>query len=259
MKTTVENTRNKRAEKKQTNIKWNSRLFFQIGVIVSLLTIFFIMQADFEMRTYQATSTESDGLQEPPIIKYVIDVEKPKKVEPIKELPQKREPIRKVVKTSTFEVKPDTDPTVETPIASSEVPVIDTTAEPTDIIPEPESNKPVILANVEFVPVFPGCETEGSNAEKIACMSSKINSFINRNFRQQVLENLKTNETHRIYVNFKIDSNGYVTDVVANSRDANLKKEGQRVINMLPPMKPGRQGNKNVEVLYTVPIVFNIK
>ena len=47
MKTTVENTRNKRAEKKQTNIKWNSRLFFQIGVIVSLLTVFFIMPSRF--------------------------------------------------------------------------------------------------------------------------------------------------------------------------------------------------------------------
>jgi len=257
MKTNVKNVRNKRSEKKQTNIKWNSRLFFQIGIILSLLIVFFIMQADFKIKSYQATTTESYVLQEPPMIEYEIDVEKPTKVEPPKELPQKREP--KVVKSSSFEVKPNTDPIIETPIASSEDPVIDTPTAPTAIISEPEADKPRMLVNVEFVPVFPGCETEGSNAEKIACMSSKINSFINRNFRQEVLENLKTNETHRIYVNFKIDSKGYVTDVVANSRDSNLKREGQRVINMLPVMKPGRQGNKDVEVLYTVPIVFNIQ
>ncbi len=48
MKTTVKNTANKRAQKKQTNIKWNSRLFFQIGVIVSLLLIFFLMQTNLK-------------------------------------------------------------------------------------------------------------------------------------------------------------------------------------------------------------------
>jgi protein TonB len=41
MKSTAKNVRNKRQEKKQINIQWNSRLFFQIGIIVSLLTVFF--------------------------------------------------------------------------------------------------------------------------------------------------------------------------------------------------------------------------
>ncbi|PHR13969.1 MAG: hypothetical protein COA40_05615 [Aequorivita sp.] len=259
MKTPVKNTRNKRAEKKQTNIKWNSRLFFQIGVILSLLIVFFIMQANFEIKSYQAVTTESNGLQEPPMVEYVIDIEKPKQIEPKRGPSQQREPIKRVVKSTTFEVKPNTDPTIETSIPSSETSAIDAPIQPAVVVPEQETNKPRLLANVEFVPIFPGCENEGSNSEKIACMSSKINSFIQKNFRQQVLEDLKTNEAHRLYVNFKIDANGYVTDVVATSRDVNLKKEGQRVINMLPPMKPGRQGNKNVEVLYTVPIVFNIK
>jgi len=258
MKTTVENTRNKRAEKKQTNINWNSRLFFQIGVIVSLLIVFFIMQADFKIRTYQTAANETFVMQELPFHDYEIDLEKPKQVEPKKELPQKREPIAKV-KSNTFDVKPNTDPIIENSIASTEIPTVDPPIAPTVSAPTTDSNKPRTVANVEFVPIFPGCENEGSNSEKIACMSSKINSFIQKNFRQQVLEDLKTNEAHRLYVNFKIDVNGYVTDVVATSRDVNLKKEGQRVINMLPPMKPGRQGNKNVEVLYTVPIVFNIK
>lgn len=259
MKTTGENVQNKRDEKKQINIKWNSRLFFQIGVIVSLLVVFFIMQADFQIKTYQATSTEFDGLEEPPMFEYVIDVDMPEKVEPIKKVPKPRVPIKNVIKSNTFEVKPNTDPTIETTIAAVDDPIIDLPTEPTTTIPDPESNKPRLLANVEFVPVFPGCESAGSNTEKIDCMSSKINSFINRNFRQELLENLKANETHRIYVSFKIDSNGFVTDVAASSRDANLKKEAQRVINKLPIMKPGRQGDKNVEVLYTVPIVFNIK
>jgi protein TonB len=90
-------------------------------------------------------------------------------------------------------------------------------------------------------------------------MSSKINSFINKNFRKEVLENLNANETYKIYVNFKIDSKGIVSDVKTISHSENLKKEAQRVINNLPIMKPGKQGNKNVDVLYTVPITFKIQ
>ncbi|MBK5212117.1 MAG: energy transducer TonB [Flavobacteriaceae bacterium] len=259
MKATVKNIRNKRAEKKQINIKWNSRLFFQIGVIASLLIVFFVMQTNFEMRIADAKPPTFEGEMELPMMDYVIDVDRPKPSEPIKKIVEKRMPIQKMVKSNTFDVKPDTAPDVETPIAPSDLPIVETpttTVNP-PIDPKPEAPRSII--NVEFVPVFPGCEAFGTNAEKIECLSSNINSFINKNFRKELLEDLNANETHRIYVNFKIDSNGFVTDVVANSHDANLKKEAQRVIKSLPRMKPGKQGDKSVAVLYTVPIVFKIQ
>ncbi|CAM3262565.1 energy transducer TonB [Aequorivita lipolytica] len=259
MKTTGKNAQNKRDEKKQTNIKWNSRLFFQLGIVLSLLVVFFIMQTDFKIKTYQATSTTSHSLEEPPMFDYVIDVDKPKPIEPIKKVPQKREPIKRVVKSTTFDVKPNTDPTIETPIAPTDGPVVEAPQEPVTVEPNSGSDKPRILASVEFVPVFPGCEVLNTNKEKVDCMSSKINSFINKNFKKELLEDLKPNEDYRIYVSFKIDLNGYVTDVVANSRNANLKNEAQRVIKKLPAMKPGKQGDKNVEVLYNLPIIFNIQ
>ncbi len=261
MKTTVENARNKRQLKKQTNIKWNSRLFFQVGVIASLLIVFFIMQTNFEVRSVAVNHIISDPVTEPAMIDYVLDVDKPKPAEPVKKPADKQVQVQKPVKSSVFDVKPNTDPDVETPIAANtDNPVIDAPitpeAPPVDTKP---ANTPIFMANVEFAPVFPGCDAMGTNAEKIECMSSKINSFINKNFRTELLENLNSNETHRIYVNFKIDSNGFVTDVVANSHNANLKKEAQRVINNLPTMKPGKQGDRNVDVLYTVPITFKIQ
>ncbi|SRX72193.1 energy transducer TonB [Aequorivita antarctica] len=259
MKKAVKNTQNKRAEKKEINIKWNSRLFFQIGVIASLLFVFFIMQTDFEMNVAEFKQPTSDGMEEPPMRDYVIDVDIPKPVDPVKKIIDKRVPIPRVVNSNTFVVKPNTTTDVETPIAPTDAPVIEAPEPPVNATVVPEDTKPKNILNVEFVPVFPGCESLGSNAEKVECMSSKINSFINNNFRKEVLEDLNANETYRIYVNFKIDSKGYVTDVMANSNNNNLKKEAQRVINNLPTMKPGKQGNKNVDVLYTVPIIFKIK
>lgn len=257
MKATTKNDRNKRAEKKSINIKWNSRLFFQIGVITSLLLVFFIMQTNFEMKVAEVKPPISDGIEEPPMIDYVLDIDIPKPYEPKKVKVEKKQPIEKVVKSNIFVVKPDTAPVVETPIAATDLPIVETPVIPSDKPEEPA--KPRIMANVEFVPVFPGCEYLNTNAEKVECMSSNINTFINKNFRKELLENLKANETYKIYVNFKIDSKGYVVDVMANSHNQNLKNEAQRVIKKLPIMKPGKQGAKNVDVLYTVPIVFKIK
>lgn len=259
MKTTEKITRSKRTEKTQINITWNSRLFFQMGVIVSLLIVFFLMQTNFEMNVAEFKQPISEGIEEPPMITYVIDVDMPKPAEPIKNVIEKRLPTPRVVTSNTFIVKPNTTTDVETQIAATDVPPIEAPEPPVNTTVVPVDDRPKNMLNVEFVPVYPGCESLGTNAEKVECMSSNINSFINKNFRKEVLEDLSANETYKIYVNFKIDSKGYVTDVKANSHSENLKKEAQRVINNLPTMKPGRQGDKNVDVVYTVPITFKIQ
>lgn len=259
MKTTENNYQNKRDVKKAININWNSRLFFQIGVIVSLLLVFFLMQTDFEMRVAEYKPDTSHGLEEPPMMNYEIDLDIPKPVEKQNIVVQKKMPIQRVIQSNTFEVKPNTAPDIESPIATTNVQVNEAPVTPVNTTVTPADNKPKNIMNVEFVPVFPGCESLGTNAEKVECMSSKISSFVNKKFRKEVLENLKPNETYRIYVNFKIDSKGFVTEVVANAHNENLKKEAQRVIGDLPTMKPGKQGDKNVDVLYTVPIAFKIQ
>ncbi len=259
MKTTDANTRNKRADKRQININWNSRLFFQIGVIASLLSVFFIMQTNFEIKNSKVSVNHTTTMDEPPMIDYVLDIEKPKVEVPVKKVVVKPEPIAKVVKSHVFDVKPNTADIIEPEIAATDLPVIETPDITKPVVEEPAvSTGPRTLMNVEFVPVFPGCESLATNNEKIECMSSKINTFINKNFRKEYLENLAPNESHRIYVKFKIDSKGYITEVLASSHNPLLKKEAQRVVNNLPQMKPGKQGDKNVDVLYTVPIVFQI-
>lgn len=259
MKTAANNTENKRTDKKSVNIKWNSHLFFQIGVITSLLIVFFVMQTDFQDVIADNTIDTFDGLKEPTTIDYVIDVDIPQPVAPIEKIIEKKIPVKKVVTSNIIKVQPNTTPEIETPVAVTNEPVVQ---EPKIAVTKPEVPLPVTprnILNVEFVPVYPGCEFLETNAEKVECMSSKIDTFINRNFRKEYLENLNPNETYRIYVNFKINSNGYITDVIANSQNSVLKREAQRVISTLPTMKPGKQGDKNVDVLYTIPIIFKIQ
>lgn len=260
MKTTVQAPRNKREDKKQTNIRWNSRLFIQIGAILSLLIVFAIMETSFKIRTTPEIGDAGFTIKEPAMFDYVIEVDRPQPVAPVeKTFPVKQPVVPKVIQSATFDVQPDASDIVESQVATTEV---STEPDPTpQVLPTKVEVPagPTSIINVEFVPVYPGCGNLATNAEKIDCMSSKINAFINKNFRKELLEGMAKNETQKIYVQFKIDANGYIADVRANSNNAKLKTEAMRVIEKLPTMQPGRQGDKKVDVLYTIPIVFNIQ
>jgi len=248
-----------REDKKRVNIRWNHGLYFQIGLIVSLIIVFFVMEANIGYVMPDEVANEPTVLDEPyRINKY--DVFKP---EIVTATPQKKVVVQQPVIKNTpiidiIDVRKDTDVTViETPTKP-----LDVTPVKVDppVIPTPvKTNKTLDITQVEFVPIFPGCESMGSNKEKVDCMSSKIGEFINNKFNKDRFTGLNAGEIQRIYVQFKIDAMGNVTDVNARALNSALEKEGERVISKLPKMKPARQGNTNVDVLYVVPIAFKVE
>ncbi len=61
----------------------------------------------------------------------------------------------------------------------------------------------------------------------------------------------------KVYVTFVVGKDGRVVNAsIARGVDASLDKEALRVVNTLPPWKPGKQRGKPVNVSYTVPINF---
>ena len=116
----------------------------------------------------------------------------------------------------------------------------------------------VPFAIIENVPEFPGCE-KGNNEAKRKCMSDKIAKFVQRKFNTELAGDLGLTGRQRISVIFKIDRSGNVTGVRARAPHPRLEKEAQRVINLLPKMKPGRQRGKAVIVPYSLPIIFQVQ
>lgn len=247
-------TFSKREDKKSVSIKWNSRLFFQVGLIVSMLAVFLVMESTFSLTVHrEVAKTDGVDLIDREYVDFV--VEKEKEVPVVKKVKKKPAPVRKKVLSVLPEIGKENEP--DTDIGDSEVkpdePIIDTT--PTVAVKKPPT---INLLGVEFAPVFPGCEALTTNKEKIDCMSSKINSFISKKFRTEDFDNLETGKKHRIHVQFKINSNGDVVDVKARATNPLLEKEAIRVVSKLPKMKPGKQGNTKVNVNYGVPIIFNL-
>ena len=82
-----------------------------------------------------------------------------------------------------------------------------------------------------------------------------------------VYKNIKYPETAirdaisgNVFVKFKIDSLGIVTDIeIVRSARWDLDSEVMRVVGSSPKWTPGLQGGKNVGILFTIPIEFDIK
>ncbi|MCW8981871.1 MAG: energy transducer TonB [Altibacter sp.] len=250
----------KREDKKRININWNSRLFFQLGIIASLLAVFVVMESTIGLTPVDRTIADDFYLEEPPIYDIVIQNESPAPVVPPKKEVKITKPVKKV---PLVNIKP---------IDNSSPAISESPTEPTDVTPKdpvvvatppvavtPKDTNPKSILGVEFAPVFPGCESQSNNKERVDCMSSKINQFISKKFDVDKFSGYDARNPLRISVTFKIDEQGYVTDIRARAADSKLENEAKRVIDQLPKMRPGKQGDENVSVLYTVPITLRIQ
>lgn len=115
------------------------------------------------------------------------------------------------------------------------------------------------FAVIDQVPLYPGCKNLSTNEERKNCMSEKLNRLVIENFDTKVANGLGLNGKVRLAVQFRIDEKGNVVDILSRAPINALEVEAKRVINLIPQMQPGQQDGKAVGVLYSLPIVFQVK
>lgn len=118
------------------------------------------------------------------------------------------------------------------------------------------SNDTISFANVEEVPVFPGCESFSSQDELKACMQQKITEHVNSKFRFKAVKAYAKDKVNYIYVAFVINKNGEIVDIAGRAKHEKLAEEAERVVSKLPNLKPAKAEGKPVNVSYVLPIVF---
>ncbi|HLV38756.1 energy transducer TonB [Xanthomarina sp.] len=238
-------------QKQDTKLKTNSTVYFQVGLIVCLLVSFFLLEASFQTLEVHVPDVPELPIDEMYAYNAPITIYK----EPIQVEQNKKKPVlfnEPIIKNNDAFIEP-TDVVVEA--TPTEIPL-----NPGNItvIEIPEEAPPMNIMVVEQVPIFPGCEDATSNEARRQCMSNKIATHIQRSFNTNVASNLGLNGEQKIYVTFKIDKTGHVTNIKTSSKYSQLDKESVRVMEKLPQMTPAKQKDKNVEVLYSLPINFNI-
>lgn len=253
-----ENAITEKSSKHDTNLRKNSMLYFQIGLILCLLGAYTALEYNFEQKTYavaQPLELEDDDtfyvkpftvVEEQPV-KQESSNSKPKVlVEPkiIEDDEVEAKETKKIVDAIVNDLPKDKTPIVDDRDLNIEKPV-------EDII------VPVNL--VENVPVYPGCEGASDNKAKLKCMSDKLSGLVQSKFDTDIASENGLSGKQRIFIQFKILKSGEVQFVDSRAPHKALEKEAQRLAARIPSMKPGIQNGRAVEVLYTLPILFQVQ
>ncbi len=120
-----------------------------------------------------------------------------------------------------------------------------------------ESNISVAFSEIDKAPTYPGCTGENEALKK--CFTDRISTFVGENFNTKIGKDLGLRGRQRIIVQFKIDTSGKIIRATAEAAKPELEAEAIRVVSKLPQMQPGQQKGKKVDVLYSLPIIFEIK
>ncbi|WP_262903985.1 energy transducer TonB [Polaribacter gangjinensis] len=228
-----------------------SKIFFQIGLVLTLVIINFMM----EYKTYDSDSSSRLGI--------VTMKEEMKEDIPIvmqQELPPPP-PTAPVVMEQIKVVEDDLkieESIIESTETDEKTAVFKSNTEIVEVREREEIIEDIPFVLIEDVPVFPGCK--GNNAELKKCFSDKVTAFFGKNFDPALTQELGLAPgKKKIYVVFKINNKGKVGTVNARAPHPLLEKEVTRIITSLPEMKPGRQRGMPVTVTYSLPISIMVE
>lgn len=232
----------------KANLENYTRLFMQLGLVLALLVAYLAI----EKKTYDRVIADLG-----PVVLNMQDDEQVVEIEQVKPPEQKTPPPPAPDK---IEVVQDEEEVEETVIESTET--NEKQAVEVKQIIEVEEEEDVIedvpFAIIEDVPVYPGCK--GNKDQLRECLQDEITKHVNKNFNSELASDLGLSPgVKRIFVMFKIDKSGNITDVMARAPHKRLEEEAIRVVNKLPKMTPGKQRGRPVGVKYSLPIAFKVE
>lgn len=228
-----------------------SKIFFQLGLLLALVVIY----TAIEWRTFDRSVDElaSLNVQE----EEVIDIPITERIMEVKP-PPPPPPAPEVIEVVANEKDIEETILESTETDESEVVEVVQMEDIEEVVEEEEVAKDIPFAIIEDPPVFPGCT--GTKEEKKKCLQDKITEHVAKNYNTNLSKDLGlTPGKKKVYVIFKIDKTGHVTDARARGPHARLEKEALRVVNMLPTLTPGKQRGMPVGVSYTLPITLHVQ
>ena len=118
---------------------------------------------------------------------------------------------------------------------------------------------PHLFNIVEIPPKFKGT-TESDKKALQNIFGEKLKDFVTKNFDKKLANNLGLKEgKHKMFSQFTIDVHGNITDIKIRAPHAQLKSHLDEVLQKLPQFIPGKQNGNNVNVRYTLPVVFVVE
>ncbi len=232
----------------KANLENYSKLFMQLGLVLALLVVYLAI----EKKTYDRVIGDLG-----PVVLNMEEDEQTVEIEQVKPPEPKTPPPPTPDKIEVVEDEKEVEETIIESTETDEDEAVEV-EEIIDVEEEEDVMEDVPFAIIEDVPVYPGCK--GNKAKLRSCLQEKITKHVNRKFNADLASDLGLSPgVKRIFVVFKIDRNGNITDVMARAPHKRLQAEAIRVIKLLPKMIPGKQRGRPVGVKYSLPIAFKVE
>ena len=111
---------------------------------------------------------------------------------------------------------------------------------------------------VENPPLAPECKSKWDIDKRKKCTSKYINMHVARKFNTDLATEVDVTGKIKINIEFVIDTKGKPINITANGGPEIMNQNAIEVIGLLPDLKPGTNNGKPVNVLYKMPLVFQI-
>ena len=236
----------------------NSFIFFQIGLIATMLVVLFVLEFNFELKSKKDVVPET-------II--TIDISVPTnfkiipKMNPIAENKPNAQPkFTNQFKETTKEVPKDkVKPVDNTPKdLDTNAPKEPVSENPIKEVPSTKPETPTVL-NVEELPMFPACRGLSRN-EQLKCFEEQMSKAVAKNAEYPEIDR-ENGKQGRALISFIIDENGKIIDVKAlDNKNATpeMKIAAEKAVRKVSKLTPAKQGGKPVRIKYVIPVSFRL-
>lgn len=236
----------------EARLSIHSTVFFQLGLLLSL----FVVYIGIEWKTFDrnivdlgVVTVQEEVVLDIPITERIIEVEPPPPPPPTPEVIEIVANDKEIIETVFESTETDESEFVKVEMKLDDI---------QEVVEEETIERDIPFAIIEEPPVYPGCT--GTKEEKKKCLQEQITKLVGKNYRTELSQELGlTAGKKKVYVMFKIDKTGKITNIRARGPHARLEKEAIRVVELIPQMTPGKQRSRPVSVSYTLPITLLVQ
>jgi TonB family protein len=236
----------------------NSFIFFQLGLIATMLVVLFVLEFNFELKAKQPVASESIPtftIQVPTDFR-IIPHSKPLALKPAVTTPK----FKDAFKSTDKEVPKEKITPVETSSA------VETDSPKETVQEKPITESPALVPvdatpfNVEELPMFPACKGL-SRSEQVKCFEEQMSKAVAKNTVYPESD-LESGKQGRALISFIIDETGKIVEVKAldsKSATKEMQKAAVIAVKKVSKLIPAKQGGKPVRIKYSIPVTFRIQ
>lgn len=238
----------------------NSFIYFQVGLIATMLVVLFILEFNFKDVSKSIGYVPTFEISSEPTFVYN-PAPATKQVETTKPVVVKVPKVAHVFKPTKDEPKKTED---KAPIATQDNPA-DNPKTDTTLTDNPKDNvggiteAPTVFS-VEQLPMFEACKGL-SRAEQKDCFDEQMSKAIAK-YLVYPDSDLENGRQGVALVEFVIDETGTITNVKAldNKRaTVTMQKAAEKAVKRIPKLSPAMHGKKPVKIKYSIPVGFRMK